>query len=106
MIHIRRKPPTAKIQSERLKYSLLGNHTLEEKDCMALQVTAHLRHLGFTHVGPMDCYAPLLTPDFHPLTHFPDGTLIADHFITISDPYQSAADHYDLKYAPRPPKPF
>ena len=37
-IQIVRKPPIGKIKTDRLKVILTGQHTLEEKECMARQV--------------------------------------------------------------------
>jgi hypothetical protein len=105
MLQIRRKPPTSKNQSERLKISLLGAHSLDEKACMILQVIAHLQSIGFSHADPTDFYLPPVDPNHHPLTHFPDGTLIADHYITIAAPYACAADEYDRRFSLHPPAP-
>jgi hypothetical protein len=105
-VRIVRKPPTSKGGSDRLKVSLLGTHPLDAKVCMFLQTIAFLQHRGFTHAGPADLYLPLIDRSLHPLTIFPDGTPIAEHFITIADPYACAADDYDRKFSPPPPRPF
>ena len=105
MIRLIRKPPTSKTPTERLKISLLGQHSLDDKGSMELQIIAYLQSVGFTHAGPIDFYVPLIDRHFHPLTHFPDGTLIADHIITITEPYSCAADEYDRRYALPPPEP-
>lgn len=105
-IQIIRKPPTAKTPGERLKVSLLGDHALDAKVCMFLQVIALLGTKGFTHAGPADLYVPMIDQNRHPLTHFPDGTLIADHIVTIAHPYACAADEYDRKFLVPQPRPF
>ena len=106
MIRLVRKPPTSKAHADRLKITLLGDHSLDDKGCMELQINAHLQGIGFTHAGPIDLYVPLIDQDRHPLTHFPDGTLIADHIITITQPYACAADEYDRKFHLPPPRPW
>jgi len=96
---------TGKEITERLRISLRNNHTLDEKDAMWLLCSQELRLLGFQCAGPTDIYVPLITPDGRPLTHFPNGTLIKEHLIYLDQPYHCAADEYDIKYAPKPPKP-
>lgn len=105
-VQINRKPPTSRSGSDRLKISLLGDHALDAKVCMFLQAIAFLQHRGFTHAGPADLYLPLIDGHLHPLTLFPDGTPISDHFVTIAGPYACAADDYDRKYSLPFPRPF
>ena len=98
-VQIIRKPPTGKVGGERLKISLLGDHALDGTSCMFLQVVAFLHDMGFTHAGASDLYLSLIDRDRHPLTHFPNGTPLADHVITIRSPYACAADEYDRKFS-------
>jgi hypothetical protein len=105
-VKIIRKPPTSKAPAERLKISLLGDHPLDGLSCMFLQVIAFLHEQGFTHGGGGDFYLSLIDRDRHPLTHFPDGTPVAEHIIAIRSPYQCAADEYDRKFRPEPPRSF
>lgn len=102
-----RNPPMGKTLSRgRLKGTLAGNHTLDEKLCMVVQIFHGLQLEGFTNAGTIDCYIPLIAPDTHPLTHFANGALIADYHMRIESPYQSAADEYDKRYPSIIPHPF
>ena len=101
-IEIVRKPPENRNGIERLKISLLGDHTLDAKSCMFLQAIALLHSKGFLYAGASDLYLPLIDRSHHPLTHFTDGTLISDHVIKVHGPYECAADQYDRKFRPAP----
>ena len=94
-LQILRKPPIGKIKTDRLKITLAGNHSMKQKTCMLLQARFYLQHeqgLGFA--GPTDIYLPLIDEWGHPLTHFVNGSLIADYNIVISSPYHCAADEH------------
>jgi len=93
-IQIVRKPPIGKIKTDRLKVILTGQHTLEEKECMARQVMHLLINEGFSFAGTTDMWIPLIDPFGHELTHFSSGKLIADHNIIINSPYDCAADEH------------
>ena len=94
-VTIVRKPPTSKGYNERLKITLVGNHTMKQKTCMLLQAKFYLEHeqgLGFA--GPTDVYIPLIDQFGHPLTRFSNGNLIADYNLVIASPYHCAADEH------------
>jgi hypothetical protein len=105
-LQIVRKPPIGKSSSERLKVTLSGNHTLEDKLAMSMEVIHRLRNDGFTNAGTMDLYIPLIGPDGRELTMFANGDLIADFHIIVDCPYRCAADEYDRPAAPPCPRPF
>ncbi len=90
-----RKPAFGNLQSERLKVTLDGNHTIKQKIAMLLQVKfeLHQEH-GIDYAGPTDVYLKLLDPNGYPLTHFADGRAIADYNGLINTHYHCAADHY------------
>ena len=90
-----RKPPTNKAFNERLKITMLGNHTLKQKTCMLLQAKYYLQHeQRIDFAGPTDVYVALIDQYGHPLTHFFNGNAIADYNIVIESPYHCAADSY------------
>ena len=95
-----KKPPIGKTGHGRLKGTLLGNHTLDEKQCMAIQIFHRLQLEGFPNAGTIDFYIPLLDLDAHPLTHFADGKLISEINMRLDSPYECAADEYDRRPAP------
>jgi len=97
-IKIIRKPAVLKTKCERLKICLEGAHSLDEKAAMFLSAIAFLQHKGFTHAQASDFYIALVDADNYGISHFPDGTLIADHTIVVPAPYACAADHYDKKF--------
>ena|ERR1017187_10189469 len=105
-VEIVRRKPTTRMNAERLRISLMGDHSLDGAGCMLLQVVAFLHDMGFTHFGGGDLYLALIDRDHHPLTRFPDGSPVRDHVLTIRSPYDCAADKYDLKFPPPPPRPF
>lgn len=101
-----KKPPIGKTGSGRLKGTMAGNHTLEEKVCMTIQMFHRLQLDGFPKAGTIDFYIPLLDLDAHPLTHFADGNLISEYNMVINSPYDCAADEYDRRQSPPGPRPF
>ena len=101
-----KKPPIGKTRSGRLKVTMAGNHTLEEKMCMMIQMFHRLQLDGFPKAGTTDFYIPLLDLDAHPLTHFADGKLISEYNLVINSPYHCAADEYDRRQSPPGPRPF
>src|ERR1700692_2598742 len=105
-VQLVRKPPIGNTRNDRLKITLAGNHSLDEKLCMAMQIIHSLKLEGFDNAGTIDFYVPLIDPDQHPLTHFANGNLIADYNMLIDSPYQSAADEYDRRQAPSVPRPY
>jgi hypothetical protein len=105
-IQLVRKPPIGKTANGRLKGTLVGNHTLDEKLCMAMQIIHCLKLEGFDNAGTIDFYIPLIDPDLHPLTHFANGNLIAEYNMRIDSPYQSAADEYDRHPPLSGPRPY
>ena len=106
MIRIVRKPPIGNIKTDRIKAIMQGNHTLEEKLCMSVQVLSLLQREGFGHAGQIDWWIPLIDPAGHELTHFADGRLISDCQIIVESPYPCAADEYENRRAMRAPQPF
>src|SRR5690348_13619865 len=96
-IQLVRKPPVGK-KFESLRIVLDGNHTLKQKVSMLLQAKFALEHDYNVHfAGTTNLYMPLVDQWGHPLTHFPDGTEIADHILNVKSPYHCAADTYDLR---------
>src|ERR1700675_3587793 len=94
-IQLVRKPPTNKSLNDRLKITLLGNHTMKQKAAMLLDAKFWLEHEhGIRYAGPTDVWLDLIDPDGHPLTHFAHGNLIADYSIVIKSAYHCAADSY------------
>ena len=93
-IQLVRKPPIGHIKSERLKITLLGNHTMKQKACMLMQVKfwLHQEH-GIDNAGPTDVYLSLLDPNGYPLTTFRDERSVSDYLV-IDSPYHCAADSY------------
>ena len=94
-IQLVRKPPIGHIKSERLKITLLGNHTMKQKACMLMQVKfwLHQEH-GIDNAGPTDVYLSLLDPNGYPLTTFRDELSVSDYNLVIDSPYHCAADSY------------
>jgi len=94
-IQLVRKPPMGKINSERLKITLQGSHTLKQKACMLMQVKfwLHQEH-GIDNAGPTDVYLALLDENGYPLTTFRNDLSIADYNLVIDSPYHCAADSY------------
>lgn len=103
-LQIVRKQAIGKSSSERLKATLPGNHTLEDKLAMSMEVIHRLRHEGFTNAGTIDLYIPLIGPDGRDLTMFANGDLIADFHIIVDSPYRCAADDYDRRETPPCPR--
>ena len=98
-----RKPPLGNARMERLKIVLGGNHSLKQKAAMLLEAKFILEHdYRLRFAGPTHVYAPMIDADGHPLSHFPDGSLITDFDLVIDSLYHCAADAYD---APLPPTP-
>jgi len=94
-IQLVRKPPTHKAFNERLKITLLGNHTMKQKGAMLFDVKFFLEHEhGISNASVTDVYMGLIDPYGHPLTHFPNGNLIADYSIVVNSPYHCAADDH------------
>ena len=92
-----RKPPIGNSRTERLKITLIGNHTMKQKACMLLQAKYFLQHEhGLRFAGPTDIYMPLIDEAGHPLTHFADGRLIVDFNMLVESPYHCAADAYRI----------
>ena len=93
-IQLVRKPPVGK-KFDSLRIVLEGNHTLEGKLCEFRQALSFLEHHhNIGNAGLSNFYMPLVDAWGHPLTHFPDGTEIADHILTVKSPYSCAADLY------------
>ncbi len=106
-IRIVRKPNFGNARVERLKITLPGSYDIAQKRCQILSALAFIEDHGrFTHAGATDFYLSLIDPDGHPLSRFPDGTLISDHLVTVRAPYSSAADQYDPKVHIRIPVPW
>jgi hypothetical protein len=94
-IQLVRKPPIGNVKSERLKITLVGNHTLKQKTCMLLQAKFYLQHeQRIDFAGPTDVYIALIDPHGHPLAYFADGNPISDYNLVIDSPYHCAADSY------------
>ena len=90
-----RKPPFGHVKSERLKVTLAGNHTLKQKACMLLQAKYYLQHeQNIDFAGPTDIYLSLIDAHGHPLTHFFNGSAIADYNLLVDSPYHCAADEH------------
>jgi len=99
-----RKPPFPYRRNERLKIVLKGNHTFKQKAAMLLEAKFILEHeRGLRFAGPTDVYAPMIDADGHPLTHYPDGTLITDSDLVMESLYHCAADGYDPPQVPSGP---
>ena len=80
-----RKPPTNKSFNERLKITLLGNHTMKQKTAMLLDAKFWLEHEhGIRYAGPADFYVGLIDQYGHPLTHFANQVPIADWSVVIN----------------------
>ena len=93
-----RKPPFGNVRRQRMKIVLQGNHTFKQKVAMLLEAKFTLEHeRGLCFAGPTDVYFPPIDADSHPLTYFPDGTLITDYDLVVESPYHCAADSYDLR---------
>jgi hypothetical protein len=94
-IQLVRKPPTNKQFNDRLKITLLGNHTMKQKAAMLLEAKFWLEHEhGIRHAGPSDFYIDLIDEHGHPLTHFANQNPFADWSLLIKSPYHCAADSY------------
>jgi len=94
MLQLIRKAPIGK-KFESLRIVLDGNFSLDEKACEFRQALAWLQeHQNIHFAGSSNFYMPLVDRHGHPLTHFPDGTEIADHILTVKGPYLCAADIY------------
>lgn len=94
-LQIIRKPPTRKGFNERLKITLLDNHTLKQKIAMLMDAKFWLEHEhGIRYGGPADFYVGLVDEWGHPLTHFPNGNPIADWSLLVRSPYHCAADDH------------
>lgn len=118
MIKIVRKPAHGKTKCERLRINIGGTeptpharndiraYSLDEIRDMLLRSISFLQDKGFTHAQGGDFYAALVDADNFAISHFPDGTAIADHTIVVPQPYTCAADHYDKRFhlfpLPRP----
>ena len=93
-IQLVRKPPVGK-KFDSLRIVMEGNHTLDEKVCEFRQALTWLQeHHNIGHAGLSNLYMPLVDRFGYPLTHFPDGTEIVDHILTVKSPYSCAADFY------------
>jgi hypothetical protein len=94
-VQLVRKPPTAKAFSDRLKITLLGNHTMKQKGAMLFDVKFFLEHEhGIRNASITDVYMGLIDPHGYPLTHFSNGSLITDFNIVVNSPYHCAADEH------------
>jgi hypothetical protein len=94
-IQLVRKPPIGHAKTERLLITFAGNHTLKQKAAMLLQAKYWLEHeQNVGHAGLSSLYLQLVDQWGHPLTHFADGTEIANYNLVIDSPYHCAADHY------------
>jgi hypothetical protein len=90
-----KKPPTKTGFNERLKISLLGNHTFKQKAAMLLEAKFWLEHEhGIGNAGLTHVYIPLIDVHGYPLTHFANGDPIADWDLVINSPYHCAADDH------------
>jgi len=96
-IRIVTKPPIGNIKTDRIKAMLRGNHTLEQKLCMSRQVLNLLQLEGFECAGQIDWWIPLIGRDGHEMTHFSNGKLISASQIIIDNPYDCAADNYEMR---------
>jgi len=93
-IQLVRKPPIGK-KYESLRIVMEGNFGWDDKLCEFLQVISYLRYRQNIHnAGLINIYANLVDATGYPLTHFPDGSEISDHVLTIKGPYECAADQY------------
>ncbi len=102
-----RKPPGKTAFTDRMRITLEGNHTAKQKVSMLLQAKFLLQHdHGITFFGPSDFYAAIVDAHGYPLTNFPDGRPIADFYVVIDSPYPCAADDFDRKFRPEPPRSF
>lgn len=101
-IRIVTKPPIGNMKTDRLKAVLRGNHTIEQKLCMSRQVLHLLLLEGFECAGQIDWWIPLIGRDGHEMTHFSNGKLISASQVLIDNPYDCAADNYDMR-GRRPP---
>jgi hypothetical protein len=94
-IQLVRKPPSGNHKTERLKVTLLGNHTVKQKACMFMQVKFWLHHEhGIDTAGVTDFYINFIDPNGDPLTTFRNDILIADYNLLIDSPYHCAADEH------------
>ena len=93
-IQLVRKPPIGK-KFDSLRIVMEGNFNWDEKMCEFRQAVAFLRYKhNIQNAGLINLYANLVDATGYPITHFPDGTDIADHILTIKGPYECAADQY------------
>jgi hypothetical protein len=82
---------------DRLKIILEGQHSFEEKICMAMKAVAALEHdCGIYRASDCDLWVSPIDEHNYPLTVFPDGHLIAKRHLIVDSPYQSAAKAYGL----------
>src|ERR1039457_1755707 len=102
-----RKSPVGNVKSDRLKITLAGRHTREQKASMLMQVKYWLHEeQGIDNAGPSDFYLSLLDPNGYPLTSFRDGQAISDYIVIIESPYHCAADDYGRPHLPPVHRPF
>ena len=93
-IQLVRKPPIGK-KFESMRIVLEGNYSWEQKLCQCRQAIAFLKYRqNIGNAGLINVYAALVDTTGYPVTHFPDGTAIADHILTVKTPYSCAADFY------------
>ena len=93
-IQLVRKPPIGKSRTERFKVTLNGRHTIKQKLGMMTLAKFWLHENGIDNADVTDFYVPLIDPNGHPITNFPDGRLITDFDLVIESPYHCAADSY------------
>ena len=85
------------VKMDRLKIILEGQHSLEEKICMAMKAVAVLEHEhGIYRASDCDLWVSPIDNHNYPLTIFPDGHLIAKRRFIVDSPYECAAKAYGL----------
>jgi hypothetical protein len=85
------------VRADRLKIILEGQHTMEEKICMAMKAVAVLEHdHGIYRASDCDWWVSPIDDHNHPLTIFPGGQLVGKSRLIVDSPYSCAAKAYGL----------
>ncbi len=90
-----KKPPINKPFGDRMKFSLLNNHTMKQKGAMFFDIKFWLEHdHGIRFASQIDFYAGFVDQDGWPITHFANGTPLSDYDVICKSPYHCAADDH------------
>jgi hypothetical protein len=92
---LERKPHIGSTRSDRFKVTLLGNHSMKQKIAMLTLAKFYLHEQGIDNATISDAYFGPIDAAGYPITHFRDGTPVADYQLVIRSPYHCAADEYE-----------